>query len=567
MSKLKMPVGNTNFAEIRESGYYYVDKTELIDQLINNIHAKVTLITRPRRFGKTLNMSMLDCFFDIRKDSKKLFEGLKISDKIKLCNEWMNQYPTIFVSLKDVGGSTYVQAFDQLKAIISELYKNYLYISEKIPDSDDMKKYTMIKSETAGEAELTNSLLFLSKLMYEYYKKPVIVLIDEYDVPMAKGSSNDYYRQITDIMRSMLSKVLKDNPYLKIAVLTGCLRIAKESIFTGLNNPYVDSTASISLYEYFGFTDEEMDKLLHDTKLSDYKRILKKWYDGYRFGDKDIYCPWDVLNYISDLQNKPGIAPKNYWANTSGNEIIKEYLDSGMDLSDDLEKLLRGEYIEKTINEEITYENLTSTEENFWSVLYMTGYLTSVPEEHFVSILDLSEEDENKVGIKTTKLRLVNLEIKDLFASTIAKWFNESIVKDERTELINALWSGDADKLTKIITSYLACTISYYDYNENFYHAFLAGMFSGIKFYMVKSNTESGNGRADIIIKNKRNLRAAIFEVKAVKNLADISSKCDEALKQIEENQYAQPLIDEEGLDVISYGITFYKKRCLVKKA
>ena len=565
MQKQRMPVGNTNFAEIRENGFYYIDKTNLIDHIINDINAKVTLITRPRRFGKTLNMSMLNCFFDIRKDSSPIFEGLAIMENKELCSEWMNRYPTIYLSFKEVGGITFDLAYGRLKALLQALYREYYFLTENLKDEDNIKmQFKRICSDQITETDISCSLKLLSQLMYEYYQKPIVLLIDEYDVPMAKGSSNGYYREITDVMRYMLSNALKDNPYLRLSVMTGCLRIAKESIFTGVNHLYVDSVGSIGLDEYFGFTDREMDKLLSDTDLIEYKQVFKSWYDGYRFGDKDIYCPWDVLNYVSDLQKKPGIAPKNYWTNTSGNEIIKEYLDSGMDLSDDIETLIGGGYIEKIINEDITYEDLTSTEENFWSVLLMTGYLTSVSGEKYVRLMEKGQYYYERNEEPKTKLRLVNNEIRELFAGTVAVWFNENIVKDERTELFNAIWSGNDEALSEIISDYLYQTISYFDYNENYYHAFLTGLLSGVKHCSVSSNLEAGLGRADIIIKNKPNRRVAIFEVKRAKNEDEMPKLCDEALRQIDEKKYYKPYKRET---VLKYGVTFFEKDCLVKRA
>ena len=559
-----MPVGKSNFEKVRKDGNYYIDKTDLIRQIVNG-GAEVTLFTRPRRFGKTLNMSMLQNFFDIRKDSKEIFEGLKIADNKELCSKWMNQYPTIFITFKDVEGLTFEDAVAQLKNVIYGLYDSHknLIKSESVAEDYEIDKYKSFLTESASENNLTDSLVFLSKLMYNYYHKPVIILIDEYDVPMAKGDLNGYYREITSIMRLILSKALKDNSYLKFAVLTGCLRIAKESIFTGLNNLKINSIMDNEYDECFGFTDEEINQLLADTELMEYKGKIRQWYDGYHFGNNEVYCPWNVLNYVSDLQRKPGVAPKNYWVNTSGNDIIRKYLDTGMNPNEDFETLLKGGTICKTIYEDVTYENLVSTEENFWSVLYMTGYLTAVPDKEFVHTLD---RDDDYVEDDKITLKLVNQEIRELFARTIAQWFKENIVKDERTELINALWDGDDKKLSSIITAYLNNTISYFDYNENFYHAFLAGLFSGIKFYNVKSNDEAGEGRADIIIRNSRNLRAAILEIKIVNNLKDVPGKSEEALKQINDRNYAYPLIHEEGLDVLNYAVVFYKKRCLVTK-
>ena len=564
MKKYFMPVGNTDFGEIRKFGLYYIDKTMLIDQLVEKNKAKVTLFTRPRRFGKTLNMSMLEHFFDIRKDSKAIFEGLEISENTPLCDEWMNRYPTIFISFKDMSCNNFEGAVAQFKTIISNLYKEYAYILDNQNiDEDDKDVFKKLKSKSTDIYEVSEALFLLSKMMYQYYQKTVVMLIDEYDVPMSYGSTYQYYDQIIEIMKLTLSKALKDNPYLKFAALTGCLRIAKESIFTGLNNLYVDTISGNKYNEFFGFTESEVDKLLSDTELTPYKFIVKDWYDGYRFGQKEIYCPWDVLNYISELQDTPGIAPKDYWSNTSSNDIIRQYLESNLSLNEQMEMLIRGESIEVELNDSVTYRDLTSTEANFWSVLYATGYLTTV-EEKSENILETYSSD--MPYIKTYRLKLVNKEITSLFVKTISEWFKEEVVKDERTELINSLWAGDAANLAKIISKYLTSTISYYDYSEKFYHAFTAGLFSAIRYYAVKSNYEMGNGRSDIIIKNNRNLRAAILELKIAKNIADIPVKCDEALQQIKDRNYAQPLIDEEGLDVISYGVTFYKKKCFIKK-
>ncbi|MBQ8133620.1 MAG: AAA family ATPase [Clostridia bacterium] len=563
MKKYVMPVGKSDFEKIRKENNYYVDKTNLISQILSE-GAEVTLFTRPRRFGKSLNMSMLENFFDIRKDSKAIFEGLEISENEELCEKWMNQYPTILISFKDIGGADFEKAISRLKNVLYKLYDNHSYLikDNRCAGEYEIEKFNKFLSESNSNKDLTDALVLLSKLMYDYYQKPVIVLIDEYDVPMAKGDANGYYREITDIIRYMLSKVLKDNPYLKLAVMTGCLRIAKESIFTGLNNLRMNSIMDFGYDEYFGFTDAEINQLLADTELTAYKGKIRQWYDGYHFGDSDVYCPWDVLNYISDLQQKPGLSPKNYWTNTSSNEIIRKYLDTGINPNADFEALLRGECIKKTIYEDITYENLVSSEENFWSVLYMTGYLTTEPKE-FVSTLDM---DDDFIEDDQVSLKLVNNEIKSLFARTIARWFKETIVKDNRTALFEALWKGDDTTLSETISRYLRKTISYYDYNENFYHAFLAGLLSGVNGYNVESNREAGEGRADLMIRNEDTMQAAVLELKVVKSLSDVQEMCDKALEQIDEKGYVQTLMEEEGYDVLKYGVVFFKKRCFIKK-
>lgn len=562
MPKYFMPVGNTDFREIRETGLYYIDKTMLIDQLVNQSRAKVTLLTRPRRFGKSLNMSMLQHFFDIREDSKILFDGLSISESKELCTEWMNQYPTILVSFKDVGGTIFSDALDQIKNIIFDLYDQHDYLlHSKAIKEQEIRKFHDILNETETTAVLKDSLFLLSKIMYNHFGKPVILLIDEYDVPMAKGDTNGYYREITDIMRYMYSKALKDNPYIKMAVLTGCLRIAEESIFTGLNNLSVKSITDTDYDECFGFTDEEMNQLLSDTELMGNRSIFKEWYDGYIFGNTEVYCPWDVLNYVDALQKNPKQSPVNYWANTSGNDAVKKFLQSRFDVTKDFEILLGNGVIEKKINPNITYGDLTKDETNLWSVLYMTGYLTILPKMQF------SDTSEVKGMFELPfKLKLPNKEIRMLFEETIAVWFKERILADDRTELFSALWSGDAIQLANIISRYLRSTISYHDYSEQFYHAFLTGLFSGVGNVSVRSNREVGEGRADIIVKNEYTNQAVVIELKITDSPAKATAKCDEALQQIEDNGYAVPLSEDEGYDVTVYGAVFYKKRCFIKK-
>ena len=573
MPKYLMPVGNTDFKEIRETGLYYVDKTMLIDQLVGKSGAKVTLFTRPRRFGKSLNMSMLQHFFDCREKSESLFDGLAISKDKTLCDNWMNQYPTILVSFKTVDATNFQDAVAQLKLVLADLFRSHIYLmDDENVDEDDVNKFKRIKSETPQKSDMMDSLSLLTRLLYTHHgNKPVILLIDEYDVPMAKGDAHGYYGDIINIMRSMYNKALKDNPYIKFAVLTGCLRIAKESIFTGLNNPKIYSILDYGFQEYFGFTDSEIDRLLADTGFTEYKEKIKQWYDGYRFGDTDIYCPWDVLNYVSDLQQKAGVEPKDYWANTSGNDILKQFLNSKFNPRSDFEALLNGKCIKKRIVENITYNDLISSEDNLWSVLLMTGYLTVVPEDE-VPAEDISSNDINGVY-----LRLVNNEIKELFSTTVSDWFKETVYKNSRDDLFKALWDGNAAELANIISRYLRTTISFYDYSESFYHAFLAGLFSGIGDIGVtpnhrpggihiKSNREYGEGRADVVIENRVTHTAAVLEFKVADNITDVSSMCDVALSQIHDIGYAEALQEDEGYDLISYGVIFYKKRCFIKK-
>ena len=564
MPKYTMPVGKSDFAKLRTAGDYYVDKTDLIRQITSS-GAEVTLFTRPRRFGKSLNMSMLQHFFDIRENNKELFEGLAISKEKELCDNWMNKYPTILVSLKDVGSNSFEGAFKRLRTEISKLYERYDYLYKDNSKLSELQErlFKKILMRESDEEDLKESLSLLTQLMYEHHEKHVVLLIDEYDVPMAKGDVNGYYRDITDIMSVMLSKALKDNQYIKIAVLTGCLRIAEESIFTGLNNPSIKTIVDTDYDECFGFTNEDMNKLLKDTGLLDKQPVFKEWYDGYIFGNREVYCPWDVLNFVDALQSDPDTLPSNYWANTSGNDVVRRFLESDFDVSEEFETLLSGGYIEKSINPNITYGNLIKSESNLWSVLYMTGYLTILPGSLPKNTPGQTNNVKGKYELPF-KLRLPNKEIAVIFEQTIADWFKERIVGEDRTDLFNAVWNGDADKLTVEISKFLGDTIGYHDYKEDFYHAFLAGLMSGFKGVKVESNRETGAGRADVILKNPRMARVAVFEFKHAKTEKQMNSKCDEAVKQVAEREYTFPFREET---IYKYGISFYKKKCLVKNA
>ena len=577
MPKFTMPIGKSDFAKVRTAGDYYIDKTMLIGQITAS-GAEVTLFTRPRRFGKSLNMSMLQHFFDIRENSESLFEGLAISKNKELFDNWRNKYPTILVSFKTVDATNFQDAVAQLRIMLSDLFRNHIYLLEdECVDEDDTEIIKRIKSRKSDTSDMMDALSLLTRLLYTHYgNKPVILLIDEYDVPMAKGDAHGYYGDIINIMRSMYNKALKDNPYIKFAVLTGCLRIAEESIFTGLNNPAIKTIVDTDYDEYFGFTNEEMERLLTDTGLMDKRAVFREWYDGYIFGNCEVYCPWDVLNYVDALQKNPNAPPVNYWANTSGNDVIKRFLTGKFNVTKDFETLLAGGYVEKKINPNITYADLTKDETNLWSVLYMTGYLTILPG----SLPEMTSTDSDKVkGMYELpfKLKLPNKEIKMLFEETVAIWFKEKIYGDSREDLFKALWNGDTVTLANIISRYLRSTISFYDYSESFYHAFLAGLFSGISdigitanrkqgSIYIKSNREYGEGRADVVVENRTTNTAAVLEFKVADNIADISSMCDVALSQIHDIGYAESLQEEEGYDLICYGVIFYKKRCFIKK-
>ena len=550
MKNLNIPVGISDFERIRELNYYYVDKTGLIKKLLQGEMDQVTLITRPRRFGKTMAMNMVASFLDIRKDSKELFDGLEISKEKEICKNWMNQYPTLFLSLKDVDGTTFEYAFNMLKFVISSLcsQNSYLETGENIRENEK-DIFSRLRSQTASITDIKGSIVTIMNMMQSYYEKPVILLIDEYDVPIAKASNNGYYKEMLEVIKGMLSTALKDNSSLKFAVITGCLKIAKESIFTGTNNFVSDTISSTRYNEYYGFTQQDVDKLLADAEIEEKADLIKEWYDGYNFGEFEVYCPWDVMNYLRDLQNDLNARPVSYWKNTSDNAIIRSFIDyTGAAIRKKLEVLIAGGSICQKIEEDLTYDYLHSSEDNLWSILYLTGYLTKVGER-------------DKDG--QIELRIPNKEVKEIFESTVRKWFEDSARVTNRKDLFDAVWNKDADKATKEISTLLRMTISYYDYRENFYHAFLAGIFAGAG-YSVESNREHGEGRSDIVIYNDVTGQVAVFEAKYSRKLEDLEKDCQKALDQINTKMYAKEFEDAYE-EVLCYGIAFYKKRCLVK--
>lgn len=555
MKNLNIPVGVSDFTEIRKNGYYYIDKSGLIKDILKTASTKVTLITRPRRFGKTLAMSMLDSYFDIRKDSKQLFYGLEISQNQVLCSEWMNKYPTIFVSFRQVEGLDFKGAYDMLTVVIANLFNEHIYLLDSKKATEFQKtSFKNLLSGNASVKEVKSSIYLLMNMMNDYYNEPVILLIDEYDVPVAKANNNGYYNEMLDVMKSLMQTV-KDNKTLKFAIITGCLRIAKESIFTGMNNFVSDTIVSSRLNEYFGFTQKEVNKILSDADAITHADIIKEWYDGYHFGNYDIYCPWDVMNYILDLQYNPKAKPQSYWKNTSDNAIIRSFIDySGSNITRKLEVLMSGGHIFQHIDEYLTYDYLHSDEDNIWSILYLTGYLTQVKEDVGCKL------DDSKM----TALTIPNKEIRDIFETTVIKWFDDSARMWNRKALFDAVWSGNSESITYEMNKLLRKTISYHDYREDFYHAFLAGIFAGAG-YMVDSNKEHGEGRSDVVVYDTVNARVAVFEAKYTKALDKLESECDIALEQIDERIYAKEYEDDYD-DIMCYGISFFKKRCLVKK-
>lgn len=557
MNQINIPVGISDFKEIRRNGYYYVDKTSLIRELLKTTATKVTLITRPRRFGKTMVMSMLANYFDIRENSQDLFAGLEIAHETDLCTEWMNQYPVVFLSLKDIAGLKFEDAYGRLVAQIADLYKNHTYLLECMEiDSDDRQIFLDLKAGKAERAQVIQSLRTLMRMIQIYYQKRVILLLDEYDVPIAKASSNGYYDEMLDVMKGMMSTALKDNSSLQFAVVTGCLRIAKESVFTGTNNFVTDSITDSRYNEFFGFTQREVTQILTDADATEHTEAVRKWYDGYHFGNIDVYCPWDVMNYLSDLQRNPAAKPASYWKNTSDNAIIRSFIDyAGSNITKKLETLLSGGYIIQKIDESLTYDYLHSSEENLWSILYLTGYLT------------MAREEDLEVAFTEGMSALVipNAEIQEIFETTVMTWFTDNAKIWNRQVLFDAVWKKDCELLTQEMNKLLRKTISYHDYKEDFYHAFLAGIFTGAG-YSVESNREHGEGRSDIVVSDIVNGRVAVFEAKKSEVLADLPKDCEAALAQIDDRMYAAEFEDDYD-QVFCYGISFYKKRCLVKCA
>lgn len=572
MNRLNLPVGVSDFEEIRKSGYYYIDKSGLIKNLLDTTGTKVVLITRPRRFGKTIGMSMLDNFFDISKDSKEIFDGLEIADNKELCDEWMNKWPTVFVSFRQVDGLDFNAAYGMLTLMIAELYDRHRYLlGDDITEFQKMM-FNHIANGKGSVTEVKNSFMLLTSMLQQHYGKPVILLIDEYDVPIAKASSNGYYDEMLDVMKGLML-ALKDNTALKFAVITGCLKIAKESIFTGTNNFVSDTIMNSNLNEYFGFVQSEVDQLLIDADIMDKRAVVKEWYDGYHFGDYDVYCPWDVMNYVRDIQINPKIKPASYWQNTSDNAIIRSFIDyAGSNITKKLEILMAGGYITQRVDENLTYDYLHSSEDNLWSLLYLTGYLTiervaddtAVEQSEINAVENAVKEKQSGLQDGMYALSIPNAEIRYIYETTVMNWFSDSAKRWNRNELFTAVWSGNSAAITEQMNRLLRRTISYHDYREDFYHAFLAGIFTGAG-YMVDSNKEHGEGRSDIVVYDAVNARVAVFEAKYTRILDKLESECDNALMQIDDRMYAKEYEDDYD-EIFCYGISFFKKRCIVKK-
>ena len=553
MEILKLPVGIENFEDIRRSGFYYIDKTMLIEQTLNN-WSKVTLFTRPRRFGKTLGMSMLRSFFEIGTD-KSLFDGLYISQNKALCDEHMGKYPVIFLTLKGVEGLTFADAKMMLKSILSTETDRHYYLKTSEALTDEDKAY-FVKMLTGTDENINDSLRKLSQLLYKHYGKKVVILIDEYDVPLDKAYQNGYYHEMVSLIRGLFGQALKTNDYLQFAILTGCLRISKESIFTGLNNFEVVSIMDSMYDECFGFTDKEVQEILKYFNLSEHYTDVREWYDGYHFGNTDIYCPWDVIRYCKSLCADPTAKPQDFWSNSSGNALVRSFIDKAdVQTKDEIERLIAGEYIEKEISQELTYDEIDKSIANLWSVLFTTGYLTKQ-----------GVTDDGRV-----RLSIPNREIKNLFIKKIREWFSDTTANDGKTleQFCNAFVEKDTEKIEELFGDYLWNTISIRDTavakdkKENFYHGILLGLLGYKASWLIKSNTESGTGYSDILVEVPNNRTGIVIELKYAEN-GDMDAACDEALKQIEEKSYVDKLKQDGMRNFIKYGIACFKKDCKV---
>ena len=557
----KLPVGFENFQEIRKLDFYYVDKTKLVEQLLEN-WSKVNLFTRPRRFGKTLNMSMLKSFFEIGTDTA-LFDGLYISQNEELCKEYMGKYPVIFLSLKGVDGLTFEEARSALCELIAGEVRRFKFLlnSSRL-DNDEKNIYRDLISlqgeqETTLATKLKFSLKKISELLYQHYGQKTIVLIDEYDVPLDKAFQHGYYREMVALIRGLFGEALKTNDFLQFAVLTGCLRVSKESIFTGLNNFKVYSADDVRYDEEFGFTNEEVKKLLEDYNLQKHFTEVKEWYDGYRFGNADIYCPWDVINYVDDLVSEAKSQPKAYWINSSGNDLVKRFIDmADKTTKDEIEQLIVGEAVEKRIRLDLTYDEIDNSIDNLWSVLFTTGYLTQI---------GLTEEGAYKLVIP-------NKEVREVYKLQIQEWFEKSLFSN--VDQLQSFWKsfavGNIEEIEKYLNRVLSNSISVFDTKgrneekESSYHNLLTGVLTGNADWLVKSNVEAGEGFADIIVETDDPDAGIITELKYTRDTKEMEQACKKAIAQIKDRRYQEYLLNDERRDILLYGIAFCKKRCKV---
>ena len=551
MRTQKLPIGIENFKEMRKQDFYYVDKTGLIVDLLAD-WGKVNLFTRPRRFGKTLNMSMLASFFEVGADAS-LFGGLRVSEEKELCENYLGKFPVVFVSLKGVDGLTFEDAYARLRILIRNeaLRLEVLRESGKL-SMEEKNAYLRLVSENPEKTDITESLKLLCQLLEKHYGQKPILLIDEYDVPLDKAFLHGYYPQMIDLIRSMFGAALKTNDSLFFAVLTGCLRVSKESIFTGLNNLKTLSISNVKFNEYFGFTDEEVGRMLADYGLEAHQAEAREWYDGYRFGNQDVYCPWDIINYVNELRSDPEAEPKPYWMNTSGNDMVRRLIAKASDGTTqmEIERLIAGDTITKMINEQLTHSEIDENLENIWSLLYMTGYLTVA----------------RKPSGGRYELRIPNREVREIFKRQVLSWFTERAraATEKLAGLYEAFEKGDAEAIEKLLNRQLITTVSFYDAYESFYHGFLLALLSTCVDWCVSSNAETGRGRSDITVERRDRELGFVIEIKEVRTRAKLDEACAAAMKQAEDRDYAAVMLRYGVETVFTYGIAFCDKRCRV---
>ena len=554
VNTLKLPVGIDSFEKIRRNGFYYIDKTNLIEQILMN-WGEVTLFTRPRRFGKTLNMSMLKSFFEIGADVS-LFEGLYIAKNKELCDAYMGKYPVIFLTLKGVEGLTFADAKRMLGTILANEMDRHYYLKTSDALTDEDKAY-FAKMLTGTDENIEDSIRKLSQLLYKHHGKKAVIIIDEYDVPLDKAYQNGYYREMVSLIRGLFGQALKTNDYLQFAFLTGCLRVSKESIFTGLNNFKVLSIMDSRFDEQFGFTDDEVKNLLASYGLASHFPETKEWYDGYHFGNADVYCPWDVINYVDELNYDQTVEPQDYWSNSSGNAIVRRLIDKAdVQTKDEIERLIAGECIEKELSQELTYDELDKNIGNLWSVLFTTGYLTQT----------------GRTEKGAYRLIIPNREVREVFRLQINEWFKKSIFTN--TERLTAFWKafeeGDTEGIEQYLNRVLSNSISVFDTKarkeekESSYHNLLVGILTGNADWLVKSNVEAGDGFADIIVETDNPDAGIVAELKYTKNFDEMRIACRKAMNQIRDRRYQEYLLNDDRRDIRLYGIAFCKKRCCV---
>ena len=560
-SLLKLPVGVDSFEKIRKDGFYYVDKTTLIEQLLEQ-WGEVNLFTRPRRFGKTLNMSMLRCFFDIGAD-RSLFDGLDISKNQELCDTYMGRFPVLFFSLKNVDGLTFADAKYRLTELVAAEAERFLFLSDskKLSENEKSRYQALIALDhrryTMDETILVSSLQLLSQLLYRHYGQKTIILIDEYDVPLDKAFQHGYYKEMVSLIRGVFGQALKTNDALQFAVLTGCLRVSKESIFTGLNNFKVLAITDARFDEQFGFTEQEVSELLETYHLEEHQAETKEWYDGYHIGGVDVYCPWDVINHVDRLRGEPGAQPQSYWINTSGNDLVKRFVNrADKTTRDEMERLIAGESVEKEIRLELTYDEIDQSIDNLWSVLFTTGYLTRI----------------GKPVNGIYRLAIPNREVREVYITQIQEWFKEKIRKDTGSmqTFCKAFLERDSDEIQKQLTRILNNMISILDTKarneekEIFYHGLLLGLLRSESDWLILSNAESGDGFSDILIEPEDPDMGIVIELKYASDFSGLENACKKAMEQIKDRRYADRLKNDGRSDILAYGIAFYKKRCRV---